>query len=68
MTVRLMMHLLQRAGFVCEHAANGKIAVDLWKHEAFIGRQFDATLMDKVRVQYVQSGANALPCVRPRPC
>ncbi len=48
MTARLMMQLLARAGFVCEHAANGKLAVGLWKHAILSGPRYDVTLMDRV--------------------
>jgi hypothetical protein len=48
LTARMLTRLLTRAGFACEHAANGRVAVDLWRQEAAAGRHFDATLMDKV--------------------
>ena len=70
MSVRLMKHLLTRAGFVCEQAANGEIAVAVWKREIAAGRHFDATFMDKVcaRMQCCMSSDGACGCVRARCC
>jgi CheY-like chemotaxis protein len=60
LTARMMRHLLTRAGFACEHAANGQIAVNMWKHEVLLGRHFDATFMDKVSCSV--SGCAACAC------
>jgi hypothetical protein len=51
MTARMMTQLLTRAGFSVERAANGKVALALWKAEILSGRHFDATLIDKVRAR-----------------